>query len=92
MISLSFEVRASKKILKEIEGFDGSLKQRVLDLLIKLKEQPVPIEEFDVVKLGGSHNTYRVRIQKIRIIYDVYWKEKLVELLKAERKKDRTYK
>ena len=92
MIILSFEVRASKKILKEIEGLDRKLKQRILDLLIKLKEQPVPIEEFDVVKLSASDNTYRIRIQKIRIIYDVYWKEKIVGLLKVERRKDRTYK
>jgi len=64
----------------------------LLDLFLKLKENPVPVEEFNVVKLSGSKNTYRIRVQKIRVIYDVYWKEKRVEILKVDRRKARAYK
>ncbi|MBN2067090.1 MAG: type II toxin-antitoxin system RelE/ParE family toxin, partial [Candidatus Diapherotrites archaeon] len=59
---------------------------------IKLKESPVPAEEFNVAKLSGSKGTYRVRIQRIRVIYDVCWKEKRIEILKVEKRKERTYK
>ena len=54
--------------------------------------EPVPANEFDVIKIGGSDHTYRVRIQKARVIYDVYWKERRIEILKVEIRKGRTYK
>ncbi|HLC37122.1 MAG TPA: type II toxin-antitoxin system RelE/ParE family toxin [archaeon] len=89
---MSFEVIASKRVKKEIEKFEKPLKIKLLDLFLKLKENPVPVDEFDVVKLSGSLNAYRVRIQKIRVIYDIFWKQKRIELLKVEKRKDRTYK
>ena len=92
MILLSFELTPSKRIKKQIEKLEGKNKLRLLDLFLKLKENPVPIEEFNVIKLSGSKNTYRIRIQKIRVIYDVFWKEKRIELLKIDKRKDRTYK
>jgi mRNA-degrading endonuclease RelE of RelBE toxin-antitoxin system len=92
VIQLPFELKPSKRIEKQIGKLDAALKLKLLDLMIKLKETPVPIDEFNVVKLSGSANTYRIRIQKIRIIYDVYWKEKRIEILKVDKRKNRTYK
>ena len=89
---MSFELVPSKKVLKELEGLEKPLKLRFLDLFIKLKMEPVPASEFDVLKVGGSDHTYRVRIQKARVIYDVYWKERRIEILKVEIRKGRTYK
>ena len=92
MIFLSFELKPSKRVKKELDKLDKALKLRLLDLLIKLKESPVPADEFNVAKVSGSPNTYRIRIQKIRMVYDVYWKDKRIEILKIRRRKDRTYK
>ena len=92
MIFLAFELKPSKRIKRQIEKLDHSIKLKLLDLFLKLKEKPVPIEEFNVAKISGSKNTYRIRIQKVRVIYDVYWKEKRIELLKVEKRKARTYK
>ncbi|HZX20384.1 MAG TPA: type II toxin-antitoxin system RelE/ParE family toxin [archaeon] len=89
---MSFELIPSKKVLKELEELEKPLKLRFLDLFIKLKMEPVPTNEFDVIKIGGSDHTYRIRIQKARVIYDVYWKERRIEILKVERRKGRTYK
>ncbi len=92
MILLSFELKPSKRIKKQIEKLERKSRLKLLSLFLKLKENPVPVEEFNVIKLSDSKNTYRIRIQKIRVIYDVYWKEKKIEILKADRRKDRTYK
>jgi len=89
---VAFKLKPSKRIRKQLEKFERKSKLNLLDLFLKLKENPVPVKEFNVVKLSGSKNTYRIRIQRIRIIYDVYWKEKKIEILKVDRKKDRTYK
>jgi len=92
VILLSFELKPSKRIKKQIEKLERKSRLKLLSLFLKLKENPVPVEEFNVIKLSDSKNTYRIRIQKIRVIYDVYWKEKKIEILKADRRKDRTYK
>ena len=42
MIFLSFEVIASKRVKKEIEKFEKPLKIKLLDLFLKLKENPMP--------------------------------------------------
>lgn len=89
---MAFELRPSNRIRKQIEKLERKSRLKLLDLFLKLKESPVPVDEFNVVKLSGSKNTYRIRIQKIRIIYDVYWKEKKIELLKVDKRKYRTYK
>ena len=92
MILLSFELKPSKRLRKQLEKLERKSKLNLLDLFLKLKENPVPAEEFNVVKLSGSKNTYRIRIQRIRVIYDVYWKEKKIDVLKVGIKKGRTYK
>ncbi len=89
---MSFELVPSKRVLKETKELEKQYKISLLDVFLKLKIEPVPAKEFDVVKVGGSKNTYRVKIGKVRIIYDVYWNEKRIEILKVERRKDRTYK
>ena len=89
---MSDTITPSKRIKKQIEKLESKTKLTLLDLFLKLTESPVPVEEFNVAKLSGSKNTYRIRIQKIRIIYDVYWKEKNIEILKVDTRKDKTYK
>ncbi len=87
-----FEVIASKKILKQIKPINKKLKLKILDLLFKLKSTPVPIEEFNITKITGSEKTYRIKIQQIRIIYDIHWNQKKIEILKIDKRKNRTYK
>jgi len=89
---LAFELVPSKRILKELGKLESSQKTKLLDLFLKLKVDPVPAGEFNVLKLTGCTCTYQIRIQKIRVIYDVYWEEKRIEILKVEGRKGRTYK
>lgn len=92
MICLFFELKPSKRIEKQIEKLDKPMRLKLLDLFLKLKENPVPVEEFHVTKLSGTTSTYRIRIQRTRIIYDVCWKEKKIEILKIDKRKESTYK
>jgi len=89
---LAFELKSSKRIVKSIEKLDRKTRLKLLDLFLRLKEKPVPASEFHVLKLSGSKNAYRIRLQNFRVIYDVYWKEKKIEILKVEKRKGRTYK
>jgi mRNA interferase RelE/StbE len=49
-----------------------------------MKENPVPAESFDIVKIKGSSDTFRIRIGDIRIVYQVLWGEGKVRIALIE--------
>lgn len=88
-----FEVRISRKAEKFINKCEDKLRERLHELFRVLAEKPVPAHEYDVEKVaGGEGNRYRIRLSSYRVVYVVYWKEKILNVMKIERKKDRTYK
>ena len=91
MISL-FELRFSNKSEKFLKKCDKKLKQRLKQLFEKLQHNPVPAREYDLRKLAGEKDTYRIRLSSYRITYCVYWENKIIRVLKIERRKKRTYK
>ena len=51
-----------------------------------MQDDPVPAAIFDVKKLAGTKDTYRIRIGEIRVVYEIDWDIKEVRvLLIAER-------
>ncbi len=75
---MSFEVKIKKTALKFISGLDKSARERILKALLLLKEDPVPVKMHDISKISGAENTYRIRIGKIRILYEVFWNDKTI--------------
>ena len=49
-----------------------------------LKQNPAPVPEYDVKKLRGLKDIYRLRIGDIRIEYEVDWEAKLISVLLVE--------
>ena len=86
-----FSVRVSNKAEKQIRDLDSKMKERVLELLKVLEEAPVPTKQYDLVKLGGREDSYRIRLSSHRMVYAVFWKDKIVRVAKVERKSDNTY-
>ncbi|MDO8634539.1 MAG: type II toxin-antitoxin system RelE/ParE family toxin [archaeon] len=87
-----FEVRLSRNAEKFVENCDAKLKTRLLEFFKALEETPVPAKQFDLKKIaGGDSDRYRVRLSSFRAVYTVYWKEKIIRVLKIERRKGRTY-
>jgi mRNA-degrading endonuclease RelE of RelBE toxin-antitoxin system len=58
--------------------------RRVLLALEALSQNPAPVPEYDVKKLAGTHDTYRIRIGDIRVEYGVDWESKRVAVLAVE--------
>lgn len=56
-------------------------KNKLLELLQTLKRKPIPFREYNVTKLKGYKNTYRVRIGKLKVIYQINWVEKTILIL-----------
>lgn len=51
-------------------------------LSTRAKKELVPAKQFDVKKLEGLDNTFRIRIGKLRIVYAVDWKNKDIVIAK----------
>lgn len=66
-----FKVEAKKRTLKILKSFDEERKNKIKEIIATLKNEPVPFRKFDIAKLRGYENTYRIRIGNLRIIYKV---------------------
>jgi mRNA-degrading endonuclease RelE of RelBE toxin-antitoxin system len=58
--------------------------RRVLLVLEALSQNPAPAPEYDVKKLAGMYDTYRIRIGQIRIEYQVDWVSKKISILAVD--------
>ena len=76
-----FEVTISPKARKAQRKLTKFSKRDIAELLLVLQENPVPAEQYDITKLKGRKDTFRVRIGDIRIIYKVNWHEKEIRIL-----------
>lgn len=55
-----------------------------MELLLTLRDNPVPSEYFDVKKLRGEEDTFRARIGDIRVVYEIDWRRKTINVLVVE--------
>ena len=80
-----FELTVSQRAKKSSKKLDYQ-KHRIIELLLVLRENPVPAEQYDIKKLQGFKDTFRVRIGDVRIIYEVQWTKQTINVLVIERR------
>ncbi|KPV61693.1 MAG: Plasmid stabilization system protein [Candidatus Bathyarchaeota archaeon BA2] len=79
-----FQVILSQKARKSIKKLPKYYKRRIIELLLIFRENPVPAEYYDIKKLKGYLDAYRARIGDVRVIYEILWDEKKVNVLLIE--------
>jgi mRNA interferase RelE/StbE len=79
-----FQVITSQKARKAIRKLHEHYRRRIIELLLIIRENPVPAEYYDIKKLKGYTDTYRIRIGDVRIIYEILWNLKRVHVLLIE--------
>ncbi len=87
-----FEIKFSNNAEKFLKKCDEKIKARLNELFLKLGQNPVPAKEYDLRKIAGEANTYRIRLSRYRTTYCIYWEQKIIRILKIERRKESTYK
>ncbi|MCD6300691.1 MAG: type II toxin-antitoxin system RelE/ParE family toxin [Staphylothermus sp.] len=73
-----FEVKIKRKAARTLERLPKEYRLRVLEVLDKLKTNPIPYKDYDIKKLKGFEDTFRVRIGDIRIVYTIYWSSRMI--------------
>ncbi len=87
-----YTVELTRVADKQYTKLEPKMKERIKEAIDALRENPAPVNQFDVTKITGSQSDYRIRIGDYRIQYTVNWKEKYVKVYDIDRKKDRSYK
>lgn len=86
-----FSVRLNNKAEKQFQGLESDFKERARQLFFDLEQAPVPFKKYDLKKIKGEANTYRIRLSRFRVLYTIFHEEKIVRVTKIERRSDNTY-
>ena len=76
-----FNITIAQRAQKGSKKLPEHLKRRIVELLLILRENPVPAEYYDIKKLKGLADAYRIRIGDFRIIYEISWDKAAVNVL-----------
>jgi len=68
-----FNVKVKHRAFKALERLPRDYRLRVLEVLDELSTNPIPFKRYDLKKLKGYEDTFRIRIGEIRIIYTIDW-------------------
>jgi len=66
-----------KRALKGLSDLGHELQEKVLEILEILGKNPIP-RSFDLKKLRGYEDTFRIRIGRIRIVYSIDWENERI--------------
>jgi mRNA interferase RelE/StbE len=70
------EIRIHKDAVKFLKGLSPKLKERVKRSISSLTG--FPLVRMDVVKLKGFENVYRLRIGRVRVLFEYHEKERII--------------
>ena len=88
---MSYQILVHPKVAKAISDLPKAHRFKLSELICALESNPVPFKKFDIKKLKGQKDRFRVRLGDFRLTYEVDRDERIIMLLKLERR-GRAYK
>ena len=79
-----FKIKWKKSAVKELKKLPKKDIFRVLQLIEKLSSEPYPRAS---KKLSASEHTYKIRVRVYRVIYSVYEKSLVIEVIRIRHRK-----
>jgi mRNA interferase RelE/StbE len=80
----TFTITLSKNVVKQLDKLSNNIAQPIFDAITLLADEPRPK---GCKKLKGREG-YRIRVGKYRIIYEIYDKVLLIDVLAIGHRKD----
>jgi mRNA interferase RelE/StbE len=81
---LTYRIVVQKKAAKVLQSLPGSHLRKFSELLDILRINPIPWRSFDVRKIKGIEDTYRVRIGDYRVVYFIDNASSTIHILKFD--------
>ena len=82
-----YSVRYSKQVVKFLQKQDIGIRVKVVEFFENIKDN-ADFGKYDVKRLKGFSNIYRLRISKFRVIFSVDDKNLLIKVIKASSRGD----
>jgi mRNA interferase RelE/StbE len=76
-----YRVVLTRRATKGLEKAPDHVRKRAVEAIDALQQTFAPVKLFDVKKLKGMDNTFRIRIGDWRIIYELRRKESMIVVL-----------
>jgi len=87
-----FQVTLGNKPRKFYNELDEKTQKRINVAFEVLETNPWPAKEFDLTKIDGLDDCFRIRIGKHRICYHVNTEANEISVYRIERRSETTYK
>jgi mRNA interferase RelE/StbE len=73
-----YRVVLTKRAIKDLDRAPAHISRRANEAIEALQESFAPVKFFDVKKLKGAGDTFRIRLGDWRLIYEFKKKESLI--------------
>jgi len=73
-----FQIKVKRRAARALERLPEHYRFRVLEVLDKLRTNPIPFRDYDIKKLKGFDDTFRIRLGDIRVVYTINWSSKTI--------------
>ncbi len=80
---MTYWVVMKGKAESEIEKLPENYRKRALESFHDLSFDPVPRTGYDIVRMEGRVNVFRIRLGNIRVVHQVDWLGKRVIILRV---------
>jgi mRNA interferase RelE/StbE len=84
LVDSLFSIKVEKKAEKSYKKMPEFYRRSIYEMGKILEINPVPSDRYDVTKLGGYQDAYRIRVGGIRISYEVSWTTKQVRIFEIK--------
>ncbi len=79
---MNYEVKFYKDALKNIQRLDKISRNRILDHIKILSENPKS-DELDIKKMQGTENQFRLRVGPYRVVYSIFNDKLLIIVIRV---------
>jgi mRNA interferase RelE/StbE len=82
---MAYEIFIEKKAEKDLRRLPKNYQNKIIKKILNLKNDPKPV---DARKITSSENYYRIMVDDYRIIYEINYKEKKINIFRIRHRKE----
>lgn len=86
-----YQVTLGNKSKKFFKGQDEKTREKLRSVFETLEKNPWPAKDYDLSKIAGMSDCYRIKLGKLRVLYHVESDSSEIVVYRIERKTDSTY-
>jgi mRNA interferase RelE/StbE len=82
---MAYEIFIEKKAEKDLRRLPKNYQNKIIQKILNLKDNPKSIA---IRKITSSENYYRIKVGDYRIIYEINYKEKRINIFRVRHRKE----